>query len=66
MAKIAISDLRPTGADLFQDSESFLDMLKDDQLTQAVGGGTWSTTWTLTTIVPGTETTAATTVTTAY
>ncbi|NEP53467.1 MAG: hypothetical protein F6K65_33595 [Moorea sp. SIO3C2] len=32
MANIAISDLNPVGANLFDDSESFLMDLSDDQL----------------------------------
>ncbi|MGB7444062.1 MAG: hypothetical protein WA919_23600 [Coleofasciculaceae cyanobacterium] len=38
MSKIKIHDLRPTGADLFDDSESFLNELSNDELNQAVGG----------------------------
>lgn len=38
MANIVISDLRPAGADLFTDSESFLyDLTDDEQMIQ--GGG---------------------------
>ena len=38
MSKIKIHDLKPTGADLFDDSESFLSELSNDELHQAVGG----------------------------
>jgi hypothetical protein len=37
MANIVISDLRPAGADLFTDSESFLYDLTDDE--QMIQGG---------------------------
>ena len=37
MASIKLSDLRPAGAELFQDSESFLNELGDRELT--VSGG---------------------------
>ncbi len=39
MANIAISDLHPVGANLFDDSESFLMDLSDDQL-DVTGGAT--------------------------
>lgn len=32
MATIKISDLHPTGADLFQDSENYLNELTDEEL----------------------------------
>lgn len=38
MANIAISDLRPTGANLFQDSESFLNELSDVEINSTHGG----------------------------
>ncbi|MCA2618789.1 MULTISPECIES: hypothetical protein [unclassified Microcystis] len=39
MAKIVVSDLRPAGADLFTDSESFLyDLTDDEQMIQGGGG----------------------------
>ncbi|QZZ20215.1 hypothetical protein J5X98_23590 [Leptothermofonsia sichuanensis E412] len=43
MAYITISDLRPAGADLFMDSESFLSELSDGELS-VYGGGTPATT----------------------
>jgi hypothetical protein len=39
MATIAISELRPAGADLFDGSESFMMELSDDEL-EVTGGGT--------------------------
>ncbi|MBD2532707.1 hypothetical protein H6G97_25240 [Nostoc flagelliforme FACHB-838] len=39
MANIAISDLRPTGANLFQDSESFLNELTEQEIADVLGGG---------------------------
>ncbi|WP_168166508.1 MULTISPECIES: hypothetical protein [Moorena] len=39
MASIAISDLHPVGVNLFDDSESFMMDLSDDQL-DVTGGGT--------------------------
>lgn len=42
MAYITISDLRPAGADLFMDSESFLSELSDGELS-VYGGATPST-----------------------
>ena len=38
MAKIAISELRPAGADLFDGSESFLQELTDAELVATKGG----------------------------
>lgn len=38
MATIAISDLRPTGSDLFLDPESFLNDLTDGELNSTHGG----------------------------
>ncbi|NEO92726.1 MAG: hypothetical protein F6K56_21795 [Moorea sp. SIO3G5] len=38
MAKIKIKDIKPTGADLFNDSESFMNELNNDELEQAMGG----------------------------
>jgi hypothetical protein len=38
MSAIKISDLRPAGADLFQDSESFLQELGDNDLVSVQGG----------------------------
>ncbi len=45
MAKIAISELRPTGADLFQDSESFMHELNEQEIADVLGGAvviTWT------------------------
>jgi hypothetical protein len=38
MATIKISELRPVGAELFQDSESFLDELNSQEMTAVAGG----------------------------
>ncbi|OLT59660.1 hypothetical protein BJP37_12085 [Moorena bouillonii PNG] len=38
MAKIKVKDIKPTGADLFNDSESFMNELSNDELEQAMGG----------------------------
>jgi hypothetical protein len=40
MASIKISDLRPSGLDLFVDSESFLNDLSDSDLANTNGGAT--------------------------
>ncbi len=40
MAAITISDLRPSGFDLFVDSESFLNDLNDSDLATTNGGAT--------------------------
>ncbi|OUL30845.1 hypothetical protein BV378_02945 [Nostoc sp. RF31YmG] len=40
MATIKISELRPAGSELFQDSESFLNELNEKEISTAVGGGT--------------------------
>jgi len=39
MANITISDLRPAGADLFSDSESYLTDLNDQDMMELLGGG---------------------------
>ncbi|MDT9183311.1 hypothetical protein [Arthrospira platensis] len=39
MANITISDLRPTGADLFSDSESYLTDLNDQEMMWLLGQG---------------------------
>ncbi|MGV0101978.1 hypothetical protein NSTCB13_00468 [Nostoc sp. DSM 114160] len=66
MANITISQLNTIGSELFQDSESFLDLLKDEELDLTIGGGTSSTFWTFATLVPGTQSSTATTITTLY
>ncbi|MEH2319594.1 hypothetical protein [Nostoc sp.] len=38
MANIAISNLRPAGADLFQGSETFLHELTEQEITNVLGG----------------------------
>jgi hypothetical protein len=38
MASISLSELRPSGAELFQDSESFLNDLTDLESVQVFGG----------------------------
>ena len=40
MANINISDLRPAGADLFLDSESYLNDLTEGEMINIGGGGT--------------------------
>lgn len=40
MATISIKELRPAGSTFFSDSESFLNELSDDVLTDVNGGGT--------------------------
>jgi hypothetical protein len=40
MATIKISELRPAGSEFFQDSESFLNELNDQEVLTTVGGGT--------------------------
>jgi hypothetical protein len=40
MAVISIPNLRPSGADLFEDSESYLQALDDNELDQTTGGAT--------------------------
>ena len=42
MANINISDLRPAGADLFLDSESYLKDLTEGEMINTLGGGSWS------------------------
>jgi hypothetical protein len=44
MASIKISDLRPSGLDLFGDSESFLDDLSDNDLA-TITGASWRDFW---------------------
>ena len=41
MANIDISDLRPAGADLFLDSESYLNDLTEGEMVNTLGGCTW-------------------------
>lgn len=38
MANIKINDIKPAGAELFADSEGFLNELKDDELSNILGG----------------------------
>ncbi|MBW4677374.1 MAG: hypothetical protein KME52_26255, partial [Desmonostoc geniculatum HA4340-LM1] len=38
MSNIAISNLRPAGADLFQDSENFLHELTEQEIADVLGG----------------------------
>ncbi len=40
MAEIKLSELRPAGSELLQDSESFLNELNDRELENVVGGST--------------------------
>ncbi|GCA77614.1 hypothetical protein MiTe_04470 [Microcystis aeruginosa NIES-2520] len=51
MANITISELRPAGADLLFDSESFLDYLNDNELYSVSGGATTPTTPSIKTVV---------------
>ncbi|CCI37009.1 MULTISPECIES: hypothetical protein [Microcystis] len=51
MANITISELRPAGADLLFDSESFLDYLNDDELYSVSGGGVTTLTASIKTVV---------------
>lgn len=46
MANITISDLRPAGADLFSDSESYLHELTDSEMLDTLGGRRIIITWT--------------------
>ena len=39
MAKIKLSELSPAGSELLQDSESFLNELKDYELENVIGSG---------------------------
>ncbi|KOP26866.1 hypothetical protein AMR41_08095 [Hapalosiphon sp. MRB220] len=39
MAEIKITELRPTGSELFEDSETFLKELNDDEMTVTLGDG---------------------------
>ena len=41
MANINISDLRPAGADLFLDSESYLNDLTEGEMINIGGGWSW-------------------------
>ena len=45
MANINISDLRPAGADLFLDSESYLNDLTEGEMTNTLGGRALSWWW---------------------
>lgn len=38
MAKITISELRPAGADLFQEHESFMHELNEQEISDVLGG----------------------------
>jgi hypothetical protein len=38
MAKIKVNDIKPIGTELFDDSESFMNELRNDELEQAMGG----------------------------
>ena len=41
MANINISDLSPAGADLFLDSDSYLNDLTEGEMTNTLGGSWW-------------------------
>ena len=47
MANINISDLRPAGADLFLDSESYLNDLTEGETNVLLGGGRVEFLWTV-------------------
>ena len=49
MASIKINNLQPAGTDLFNDSESYLNELKNQELDVVSGG---SMTWTIIVITP--------------
>ena len=38
MAKLKINGIKPSGAELFNDSESFMNELSNDELEQTIGG----------------------------
>lgn len=38
MAKLKINDIKPTGAELFDDSESFMNELVNDEVGHVLGG----------------------------
>jgi hypothetical protein len=46
MSNITISELRPAGSELFQDSESFLNELTDREMLEIEGGGISRVFWT--------------------
>ncbi len=46
MANINISNLRPAGADLFLDSESYLHDLTEQEMVDTLGGGGFKILWT--------------------
>lgn len=46
MANIVISELRPAGSELFQDSESFLSDLNDQEMVNTLGGWGFKILWT--------------------
>ncbi|MDD1426595.1 hypothetical protein MEO94_19355 [Dolichospermum sp. ST_sed9] len=46
MANIVISELRLAGSELFQDSESFLYDLNDQEMVNTLGGGKFWILWT--------------------
>ncbi|WP_293075284.1 hypothetical protein [Moorena sp. SIO3H5] len=41
MADIKVNDLKPTGAELFFDTESFMNDLEYNEVTAVAGGGTY-------------------------
>ena len=47
MGNINISDLRPAGADLFLDSESYLNDLTEVEMTNTLGGWGFKILWTM-------------------
>lgn len=53
MANIKITSLKPTGYELFSDSESYMSDVESHELEHIKGGKTKMPTWTWTSVVPG-------------
>jgi len=66
MANIKVSDLQPSGYELFSDSESFLSDISDNELQISGGDIAWTDrTWHWTSLVPGSGLVVATVYTTS-
>ena len=66
MANIKVSDLQPSGYDLFSDSESFLSDISDNELHISGGDIPWTDrAWHWTSLVPGSGLVVATVYTTS-
>jgi hypothetical protein len=50
MAKLKINELKVTGSELFEDSETFLTELTNEEIATAMGGSIYATIGTTTTI----------------